>query len=201
MTIAYRIEPARPEAHLFAVSCTVDKPDPRGQRFSMPAWSPGSYLIRDYARHVVSIKASCKGRPVVLRPVDKDSWLAAACEGPLRLDYEVYAWDLSVRGAHLDTTHGFFNGPCVFVRVPGHEKAACVLEIASPPRVRDWRVATSMRRKAARAFGFGTYEAADYDELIDHPVEMGHFTVGRFSAGGVPHEFVLSGRHRADMPR
>ncbi len=201
--VHYRIVAARPEAHLFRVSCTVERPDPRGQQFALPAWSPGSYLIREYARHVVSISAWSGSRPVRLKKLVKDTWRAEPVQGSLRVDYEVYAWDLSVRGAHLDPTHGFFNGPSVFLRAVGHEKSACELEVEAPAgaRYRGWRVATAMQRKRARAWGFGSYEAAGYDELIDHPVEMGHFDVGRFRAGGVPHEFVLSGRHRADLAR
>ena len=105
--IRYRIAPARPEAHLFSVSCMVDDPDAGGQTFALPAWSPGSYLVRDYARHVISIRATSRGRAVEIDRLDKHTWRTAPCTGPLRLDYEVYAWDLSVRGAHLDRTHGF----------------------------------------------------------------------------------------------
>jgi len=205
--VRYRIVPARPEAHLYHVSCLVERPDPGGQRFALPAWSPGSYLIREYARHIVAIRATAgtgtRKQPVPLAKLDKHTWLAQPNEGPLLVDYEVYAWDLSVRGAHLDTTHGFFNGPCVFLRVPGQEERLCELEIAPPggTRYRDWRVATAMKRKAAKAWGFGTYQAEDYDELIDHPVEMGRFALGSFRACGVPHEIAITGRQEADLPR
>jgi predicted metalloprotease with PDZ domain len=116
---------------------------------------------------------------------------------------EVYAWDLSVRGAHLDTTHAFCNGPSVFLRVLGREERACELEIAPPPgrRYARWRVATALARRDARALGFGTYGAADYDELIDHPIEMGAFTHVAFTACGVPHEVAITGRHEADIER
>ena len=78
---------------------------------------------------------------------------------PGAVTMEVYAWDLSVRGAHLDTTHAFFNGPSVFLRVLGREPRACEVEILPPKgaRYRDWRVATAMRRTARRCHGFGTY--------------------------------------------
>ncbi|MGB5082795.1 MAG: PDZ domain-containing protein [Burkholderiales bacterium] len=201
--IRYTIIPAWPEAHLYRVTCTVEDPDPSGQRLALPAWIPGSYLIREFARHVVSIRAASRGRPVAIGKLDKHTWSAQAVVGPLTVSWEVYAWDLSVRGAHLDATHAFFNGACVFLRVLGREGAPCELEIARPAgaHYRGWRVATAMRRKGARPWGFGTYAAADYDELIDHPVEMGEFARATFSARGVPHDIVLTGRHRADMPR
>jgi predicted metalloprotease with PDZ domain len=201
--IRYRIQPRHPEAHLFEVACTVADPDPAGQRFALPAWIPGSYLIREFAKHVVSIHAECRGTPVRLTKTDKHTWRATPCNGPLTVTAEVYAWDLSVRGAHLDATHGFFNGTAVFLRALGKEDRACELEIVPPPGRRHaaWRVATSLGRAGARAFGFGAYAADDYDELVDHPVEMGSFAHVSFSAGSVPHEIVVTGRQRADLER
>jgi len=201
--IRYSIVPARPEAHLYRVSCTVTDPDPAGQQFALPAWIPGSYMIREFARHVVSIRAESGRRPVAIEKLDKHTWRAQAVAGPLTVTCEVYAWDLSVRGAHLDTTHAFFNGACLFLRVIGKESTPCELEILRPrgARYRRWRVATAMRRSGARPYGFGTYLAGDYDELIDHPVEMGEFTLASFRAAGVPHDIVITGRHRADLAR
>lgn len=201
--IRYRIRPLRPEAHLFEVQCIVAEPAAEGQHFALPAWVPGSYMIREFARHIVAIRASSGRKAVPLRKRDKHTWQAAPCEGALTVTAEIYAWDLSVRAAHLDQTHGFFNGPCVFLRVLGQEARPCEVEILKPPgrAYARWRVATSMRRKQAPAYGFGLYEAADYDELIDHPVEMGTFTLASFKAHGIPHDIALTGRHEADMDR
>jgi predicted metalloprotease with PDZ domain len=201
--IHYTIVPARPEAHLYRVTCTVADPDPSGQRFALPAWVPGSYMVRDFARHVVSIRAASRNRAVALEKLDKHTWRVEPVAGPLAVSCEVYAWDLSVRGAHLDARHAFFNGSCVFLRVLGQETAPCELEIVRPDgaRYRNWRVATAMARKGAKPYGFGGYLASDYDELIDHPVEMGEFTLASFRAGGVPHDIVITGRHAADTRR
>ena len=201
--VRYRIMPARPEAHLYAVSCALDQPDPEGQRFALPAWIPGSYMIREFARHIVSIRAESRGRALPIEKLDKHTWRAGPVAGPLAVHYEVYAWDLSVRGAHLDTSHGFFNGTSVFVRALGHEQQSCVVEIAPPAgaRYRRWRVATSLPRKGAAAGGFGVHAARNYDELIDHPVEMGTFASLRFSACGVPHQMAITGVQQADTAR
>jgi len=201
--IRYTITPARPEAHLYRVTCAVEDPDPSGQQFALPTWIPGSYMIREFARHIVSIRAASRGKAVPLAKIDKHTWRAAPAPGPLVVTWEVYAWDLSVRGAHLDATHAFFNGACVFLRVLGRDDGPCELEILRPSgvRYRNWRVATAMLRKNAKPYGFGTYLAADYDELIDHPVEMGEFTRATFKARGVPHDIVITGRHRTDLAR
>jgi predicted metalloprotease with PDZ domain len=203
LPIQYRIVPKNPEAHLFEVSCTVHDPDPGGQIFALPTWIPGSYLIREFARNVISIAATSRRRSVEIEKLDKHTWRAAPARGPLTVTIEVYAYDLSVRGAHLDRTHGFFNGPSMFLCAVGKEARAYTVSIMPPKgsRYRDWRVATAMRRKDAPLHGFGEYRAASYDELIDHPVEMGLFTLETFTAGGVPHEIAITGRHRADMGR
>mgnify|MGYP000258196716 CR=1 FL=1 len=211
--IHYIVFPAHPAAHRFEVRCVVESPDPTGQRFALPAWIPGSYLIRDFARNIVSIRAEAGGKPVALEKTDKHTWRAASLKQPAALTVviEVYAWDLSVRGAHFDETHAFFNGTSTFLRVIGQEDAPCLVDIQPPEgeRYKDWRVATAMtpaqaggdRRGKAKRHGFGLYCAENYDELIDHPVEMGHFSHATFEACGVPHEVVITGRHDCDMSR
>lgn len=202
-TIHYQIRPANPGAHLFEVRLTVSEPDPDGQRLIMAAWIPGSYMIRDFARHVVRLRAECAGRPVPVAKLDKQTWRCAPVDGPLTVVYEVYAWDLSVRGAHLDTTHGYFNGTSVFLRVVGQEARPCTVAILPPDGAsyRDWRVATTLPSAGAPQYGFGLHRAAHYEELIDHPVEMGCFTLIEFEACGVPHAVAITGRHDADTER
>ena len=204
LPIRYRVFARNPRAHLFTVVLTVAEPDADGCRVSLPAWIPGSYMIREFARHIVRIEAHAGHRPVRLEKLDKHTWLAAPCAGPLTIEYEVYAWDLSVRAAHLDETHGFFNGTSVFLRVQGSNAARHEIEIMRPAgrAYAAWRVATSLPRAAATpALGFGAYFAGSYDELIDHPVEMGDFALGKFSACGVPHEVVITGRHDCELAR
>ncbi len=205
--LLYRIACAHPGAHLFNITLTVAAPDAAGCRLSLPAWIPGSYMIREFARNIVRISAHSGGRgrkPVKLTKLDKHTWQAAPCTGPLTLEYEVYAWDLSVRAAHLDETHAFFNGSSVFLCVAGREHARHEVEIVRPagPAYTRWRVATALPRGGSTAaYGFGRYQAAGYDELIDHPVELGTFSLIEFSACGVPHAMVITGQHDCDMPR
>jgi predicted metalloprotease with PDZ domain len=202
--IRYTILPRDLSGHLFDVTVTVDQPDPEGQVFSLPAWIPGSYMIREFARNIVRIRAEAGGKPVALTKVDKHTWKAAPVTGPLMLWYEVYAWDLSVRAAHLDQTHGFFNGTSVYLRVLGQEETPHQVDIQRPldPAGANWRVATSLPELGARRYGFGTYVAANYDELIDHPVEMGEFALATFKAHGIAHDIVVTGRvPNLDMAR
>ena len=118
--ILYRIDPADPHAHLLRVTLIVARPAAGGQALTLPAWIPGSYMIREFARHIVSISARVGTHAIGLEKIDKHTWQAAPMwhGGPITVTAEIYARDLSVRGAYLDQTHAFFNGTSVFLRVP-----------------------------------------------------------------------------------
>ena len=204
--IRYSIVPKQPAAHLFEVTVTVADPDPSGQRFMLPVWIPGSYMVREFARNIVTLRAVNEaGRKVRVEKTDKQTWQAAPVNGPLTLRYEVYAWDMSVRAAHLDDTTGFFNGTSVFLAAVGHEDAPCLVDIQKPagPAYRSWRVATALpEARGTKRYGFGEYSAQNYDELADHPVTLGEFALATFKAHGVPHDIVIAGRVVAlDMAR
>lgn len=204
--ILYRLEPFDPAGHRYRITLTVPQPDPQGQQLSLPAWIPGSYLIRDFSRQIETFSAHAGKQPLASHKLDNHTWQVAPCEGPLVVTYTVYAWDLSVRSAHLDESHGFFNGTSVFLRVHGQEQRPCLLDLAPPPQIKDWKVYTSLReasgRRGARRHGFGRYTAPDYDALIDHPVEMGTPQVVRFQAHGAEHELVFTGvAPRLDLAR
>jgi predicted metalloprotease with PDZ domain len=204
--IRYSIVPKQPAAHLFEVTVTVTDSDPSGQRFMLPVWIPGSYMVREFARNIVTLRAFNEaGRKVRIEKTDKHTWQAAPVNGALTLRYEVYAWDMSVRAAHLDDTTGFFNGTSVFLAAVGHEDAPCLVDIQKPagPAYRSWRVATALpEARGTKRYGFGEYSAQNYDELVDHPVTLGEFALATFKAHGVPHDIVIAGRVVAlDMAR
>ena len=73
----YQIRPLDPAAHLFEVRLTVAAPESSGQEFAMPAWIPGSYMIRDYARHVIAIRAESDGVGIAISKVEKNRWRTA----------------------------------------------------------------------------------------------------------------------------
>jgi predicted metalloprotease with PDZ domain len=199
--IRYSVTPADPRAHLFTVTCTVAAPDPKGQVFRLPSWIRGSYLVRDFAKHVVSVAARAGGAAVAIERLDKRSLRCAPASGVLTLECGVYAYDESVRKAYLDERRGFFNGSSLFYAPAGHEGAPVEVEIRRAEGVSGWRVATAMTAVTVDAEGYGTYRAADYEEAIDHPFELGAFRTIDFTADGVPHQFVLAGRCEPDAAR
>jgi predicted metalloprotease with PDZ domain len=201
--IDYQIVPISPEAHLFQVSLKVSDPAPDGQEFTLPAWIRGSYMIRDFARNIVSLNAYCETNRIPLRKIDKQTWKLEPSAGPVTLEYNVYAWDLSVRAAHLDNTHGYFNGPSVFLAVKGQETAQCRLKIspAETDAGQSWSVWTGLSPLSIDERGYGDYLVPDYEALLDYPVEMGELAVSSFEIQGVPHKFAVSGRQRMDLQR
>ncbi|MDX1693920.1 MAG: PDZ domain-containing protein [Ketobacteraceae bacterium] len=201
--IRYKIKPSNPYAHLYTVTLEIDHPDPEGQLLRMPAWIPGSYMLREFAKNVVEIRAKTRTGPLTVRKVDKSTWKLDGAEGPVCVTYSVYAWDESVRSAHLDQTHAYFNGTSVFMEVVGQAESPCGVEIqnADIAEAARWRVATTLQEDGAERYGFGQYRAGDYEDLVDHPVEIADFTLGTFEACGIPHELVITGKHYADVER
>jgi len=194
--IHYRVECADLHAHLFHVTLTVAQPA-AGQELSLPAWIPGSYLVREFAKNLQRLAARQGRQEVVLTQLAKDRWRADCQAGkPLVLRYEVCAYDTSVRTAWLDATRGFFNATSLCLRVEGQTAQPCALTIVAPKKRACgalWHCATGLFSLDVDAQGFGTYRAADYDELADCPVEMGPFWSTSFKAGGVAHRFVVAG--------
>ncbi|WP_256874001.1 M61 family metallopeptidase [Shewanella algae] len=127
--ISYQICPIDPYAHLFEVKITIQAPAPK-QELWLPSWIPGSYMVRDFCRNIIDLKAFDElERPLSITQLDKQRWLIDSNAESLQLRYSVYAWDMSVRSAHLDQTHGFFNGSSVFLAVVGKELEPLELEI------------------------------------------------------------------------
>ncbi|HET9642287.1 MAG TPA: PDZ domain-containing protein [Burkholderiaceae bacterium] len=185
--ITYRVDVPDPRTHLFHVTLEVPTPSVE-QRLSLPVWIPGSYLVREFGRHLSQLRARQGEHRLPLDQLDKTTWIVR-CEpaaGALVVEYLVYAFDTSVRTAYLDTQRGFFNGTSICLRVEGREGEPHRLCIGSCPE--GWDIATAMPATSPRV-----HEATDYDELVDHPFELGSFWRGRFEADGVPHEFVVAG--------
>lgn len=189
----YRVTAHDLHARLFAVELRIEAPAAQ-QQVSLPVWIPGSYLVREFARNLQGLQARQGGAEVAVQQLDKQRWQIDCTPGvPLTLRYQVSAYDNSVRTVWLDAQRGFFNGTSLCLRAHGQEDAPHSLELAATPATAHWRIATGLEPARIDAQGFGLYRAADYDELVDCPVEMGRFWSGFFEAGGVRHQFVVAG--------
>jgi predicted metalloprotease with PDZ domain len=202
----YRIEAADLHAHLYGVTLTIAHPVAH-QRVSLPVWIAGSYMVREFAKQITGISARQGKRQIPVQQLDKAAWVVACEAGkPLTLHYQVHAHDDSVRTAWLTTQRGFFNGTSLCLQAEGLADAPHHLELIAEsfnPVTKShhngaasfskWQVATGLTPVKTDRQGFGTYVAANYDELVDCPVEMGAFWSGSFKACGIEHRFVVAG--------
>ena len=179
-----RLDLGDPQGHLLAVTIEMEAPRPH-LRLRLPAWTPGSYLIRDYVRHLEGLEVLCAGRPCPIRRLGPASWqvdLAGRVGEPLRIHYQLMATELSVRTCHLDGDHGFFALAAVVLEMEGERWSPHRLEIRQPP---DWQGFVSLPQD-----GDGAWLARDFDQLIDTPLELGPHRCDRFAVCGVPHRWV-----------
>src|SRR5581483_10759775 len=164
-------------------------------RFVMPAWAPGSYLIRDFARHAQDVAAADgKGRALGVARVDKQTWeVATGGARDVTLAYKVYANELSVQTSHLDATHGYGNGTSLLVYVEGAKALPATLAITPP---KGWHVDVALPE-----VGRNTFAADDYDALADAPFECGTHRREDFRAAGKPHRIAIYGQGNEDPER
>jgi predicted metalloprotease with PDZ domain len=198
----YRIEAADLHAHLYGVTLTIAHPA-ANQPVSLPVWIAGSYMVREFAKQIIGISARQGKRNVAVRQLDKATWMVDCEAGkPLTLHYQVHAHDESVRTAWLTTQRGFFNGTSLCLQVEGLTDVPHHIEVVAESfnaavnthaTSSKWQVATGLTPVKTDRQGFGTYVAANYDELVDCPVEMGAFWSGSFKACGIEHRFVVAG--------
>ncbi len=154
----------------------------------MPVWTPGSYLIREYSRHLAAFTVEAPGRAAKVR---KNAWqIETGGAARVVIRYRVYAGELTVRTNHVDESHAFLVGAALFLGVEGHEELGARVEVVAP---RGWRAATSL--PSAPPHGVGDevlrFEAPTFDALVDSPIELGTHREERFEAVGVPHRYSL----------
>ncbi len=192
--VHYRVALHSLHAHLFEVTLTVPAPELRVE-LSLPVWIPGSYLVREFSQHLLQIEAESDGQVVAVQQTRKNQWRVDLPPGTrqLAVRYTVYAFDASVRTAFLDASRGFFNPTSLCLRVAGRASSPHQIEVLPHKDATDWQLATALPALGRSRRGFGTYVAADYDELADNPFELGPFWSGTFQVRGVLHRFVVSG--------
>ncbi|XXF75905.1 PDZ domain-containing protein [Myxococcaceae bacterium GXIMD 01537] len=190
--IHYRVSMTRPHSHLFDVEARF----PEGADVLdavLPVWTPGSYLVREFARHLQDITAvGPDGEPLPVQRTDKRTVRVRAAGRAVTLRYRAYANELTVRTSHLDGSHGYFNGATLFLYTEATRHLPHHVTVVAPE---GWTAFSALEREG------DTFVARDYDELVDSPFEVGPHTPLRFSAAGVPHEVVVWGDPVQDPER
>lgn len=172
------------------------------QVLSLPTWIPGSYLIREFSKHIEAVKAYDEdGRQLQIQKFEKNKWRLFNTDHELiTVEYDVYAYDLSVRGAYVDQNRLYVNPACACLELEGQENKEIELEIFLPDELKHFQLATGMQAKSLVKGRF-TLKAKNYAELIDAPFELAEQTRFSFEANGIPHEFVVSGKHAMNATR
>ena len=172
------------------------------QVLSLPTWIPGSYLIREFSKHIESVRAyDEEGRLLEIQKFEKNKWRLFNTDHELiTVEYDVYAYDLSVRGAYVDQTRLYVNPACACLGLEGQEDKAVEVELFLPDELEHFQLATGMASKSLVKGRF-TLKAKNYAELIDAPFELAEQTRFSFEANGISHEFVVSGKHAMNAAR
>lgn len=192
--IEYYVSTKQSKAHIFDIKLVIAKPDTQRQKISLASWTPGSYLIRDFARHIVTIKTDGAD----LFKINNNTWEIKSISSPLIVEYQVYAFDMSVREAYLDDEQGFINGSCLFMKVHGQERAPHQVSLLLDNPT--WQIATTLSSHQT-SIDENCFQANSYDELIDHPIQMGSFEKHDFDVLGIPHSLVITGQHDGNIPQ
>ncbi len=192
--IRYEVTLPEVQAHRVHVRLSVLVPEGGECRLALPVWTPGSYLVREFARHVLDLGAvDDAGRPLAVRKLEKNTWsVTLGAARVAHVDYVLYANERSVRTNHADADHAFLSPAATFLRVVGREHSPHRVTVDAPA---GWEVFTGLKRDGAG------WTAADYDELVDCPIEIGPHRVLGFERAGVPYRIVLAGRGALDETR
>lgn len=188
------LRPLELSQHLFEVELTVPVEALASDAVAaLPAWTPGSYLVRDYARFVDRVRFQDGRRERPLEKLDKQRWSLPASKRDLIIRYRVYGNDLTVRTNHVDATHAQIIPAATFLYLEGQLDRPVEVRFEGFPA--DWEVASALPRKQ------GAHLAKDFDTLVDSPFELGSFRTRSFRTGGTAFELVFTGRHNGDEGR
>ena len=195
-TIHYQVAIPQPESHLFEVVLRLQGWKLAVLDLKLPVWTPGSYLVREYAKHLQNFSANAGEQSLPWRKLSKNHWQVetsaiaqTSSDSTITVRYRVFANELSVRTNHLDATHGYFNGAALFFRIPGLEQQPILVTIVPPKS--EWHVTTPLPAVPDQP---NTFQAADFDTLVDSPFEVGSHQLHQFEVLGKSHELAIWGK-------
>lgn len=191
--IAFTVSMPKPHTHMLEVEVRIkhraDASAPAEERLAMPVWTPGSYLIREFERHVQDFSATdAAGIALQWEKLNKNTWrVVTKGLAEWRASYRVYANELSVRTNQLNSDHAFWNNAALLMYLEGFLSAPSTLHVLAP---QPWKVATGLPVEPGPK---NTFRAKNFDILYDSPVEVSNFKLLSFEVKGVPHRIVIDG--------
>lgn len=200
-TIAYQLRMPKPQNHYFEVEMTLSDFKEKELNLKLPVWAPGSYLVREFSKNLNLVKAYDEnGKEIQVVKKTKNTWTVKSNgEKKIKVKYEVYSFELSVRTSFLDLTHGFVSGSGVFMYVDGYKDKSGSLEIVKHPTFSTITTALPKAKMSIAKDGSETFEFSNYDQLVDCPIEIGNHVVFDFTAAGVKHTVAMYGEGNYDI--
>ena len=202
--VKYTISVVDPLQHLFGIQIEFHPKSSEPVNLSLPNWLPGSYMIRDFAKHVLDFTAQDQDGPLVCTPTSKSSYSIKHNDKTITVSYHYYAFDLSVRKAYLDQQYGFINTASSCYQVDSHKDETCLVTIVKPSHyvAQHWVPAVGLTRtKDTELFSWGNYQAKSYIDFTDYPILMGKLDITKFEVEQVPHYMITAGKHFGDLSR
>jgi len=229
--VHYTIAITDPKSHYAEVTLRLEDLKPGSLDIYMPVWTPGSYLVREFAKNVESVSARGLsldeskmvfaeeplnfGSPITPNKLDKNTWRLTIPKGVTAVEfrYSVYCFELSVRTSFIDDDQALLNMASVLMTVKGSEHLGGDLAIDYP--VRWFKTATALDQSSYESAVDREYTPAElgsmmrhadftypnFDDLVDAPVQLGNFPVFKFDVNGIPHEVAMVGRNNADLEK
>lgn len=200
--VCYQLELADLAGHYLKVQLNFVPCGEQPVQLTMPAWIPGSYMVRDFARHLLDLQALDGDGPLAIEQLDKQSWQLIPRGKPVTVSYQLYAFDLSVRANYVNAQIAVVNPAASCLAVSTHQTQPCLLKINRGQAAASWQLACPLPRADQGGLtDFGEFSATDYQQLIDSPFIAGDLSVRSFQLAGVPHHLVLCGDTLTDIDR
>ncbi|MBU3661298.1 MAG: M61 family metallopeptidase [Flavobacteriales bacterium] len=201
-TITYQLRMPKPQNHYFEVEMTLSDFKEKELNLKLPVWAPGSYLVREFSKNLNLVKAYDEnGKEIQVFKKTKNSWtVKSKGDKKIKVKYEVYAFELSVRTSFLDLTHGFVSGSGVFMYVDGYKDKSGILEVIKHSSFSTITTALPKSKISVAKDGSESFEFSNYDQLVDCPIEIGNQVVFDFTAAGVKHTVAMYGEGNFDIP-
>jgi predicted metalloprotease with PDZ domain len=195
--IHYSVAMSNPKSHLFEVTLRIQGWSESVLDLKMPVWTPGSYLVREYAKHLQDFRSTASDRCLLWRKLSKNHWqVETNSVSDVTVNYRIFANELTVRTNHLDSTHGYFNPAALCFFLHGFDRNSYTITIV-PPRP-EWRIVTTLPPVSGQD---NTFVAADFDTLVDSPFEIGCHDSYDFEVMGKHHQLVVWGKGNLEPER
>ena len=200
--IAYSVHMSKPQNHYFEVEMSLSQLNQKTLLVKLPVWAPGSYLVREFSKNMNLVHAfNEQGKELEITKTAKNAWqINTAGIKSLKVRYEVYSFELSVRTSFLDLTHGYISGPGIFMYVDNFKETKGILKVFPFETFKKINTALPIAPLELQGNAYQAFEFENYDQLVDCPIEIGNQVVFEFNAAGVKHTVAMYGEANYNIP-